>query len=336
MRHVNQLSLGLLALAGWLTCASIGHAQRPEEVLVGRWVLDHNRTAEASDEQTAQILAFFGSLTIDLRKDGTSQVIAISDDERKTQTGTWQVIEADGKSMDLEMFIGESKKKESFKATLLQAGDYLQLATTKDQPFKFVFILARDNEQRGFVPLFDGKSLAGWEGNEKMFRVEKGAIVAGTLKARIAHNEFLCTTDEYDDFELRLTARLVGQGQNAGVQFRSRRIPNHHEVIGYQCDIGASGERPIWGALYDESRRRKVLASGDDAKIKNVLKPDDWNELVIRCRGPRIQIWVNGYQTVDYTEPDDKIARRGIIGLQIHGGAPAEASYKDIRIKSLQ
>lgn len=192
------------------------------------------------------------------------------------------------------------------------------------------------DRQPGFVPLFDGKSLSGWEGNEKVFRVEKGAIVAGTLKARIPHNEFLCTTKEYGDFEMRLKARLVGQGKNAGVQFRSKRIPDHHEVIGYQCDIGVMRDQSIWGALYDESRRRKFLAIGNDTEIKKVFKPGDWNELVIRCQGPRVQIWLNGYQTVDYTEADDKIARRGIIGLQIHGGPPAEASYKEIRIKELE
>lgn len=190
--------------------------------------------------------------------------------------------------------------------------------------------------ESGFTPLFDGKSFSGWEGNEELFRVENGAIVAGTLKARIPRNEFLCTTKQYGDFELRLKARLLGEGKNAGIQLRSRRIPNHHEVIGYQCDVGSMGEQSIWGALYDESRRRKFLATGDDAQIKNVIKPGAWNDLVIRCDGPRIQIWVNGYQTVDYTEPDDKIARRGIIGLQIHGGPPAEASYKEIRIKQLE
>ena len=64
-------------------------------------------------------------------------------------------------------------------------------------------------------------------------------------------------------------------------------------------------------------------------------KADDWNDLVIRCEGPRIQIWVGSLQTVDYTEADDKILLRGRFGLQIHGGEPAEAAYKDIRIKRL-
>ncbi len=190
-------------------------------------------------------------------------------------------------------------------------------------------------DEKGFVSLFDGKTFAGWEGNLKTFRIEKGAIVGGSLKVRIPRNEFLCTKKTYGDFELRLKAKLTGKGNNAGIQFRSKRIPNHHEVIGYQCDMGAAFGRPIWGALYDESRRRKILAEGDKKQLKSALKPNDWNDFVIRCQGGVIQIWINGLRTVNYRETDDSIERSGVIGLQIHGGAPSEASYKDIRIKEL-
>ena len=181
-------------------------------------------------------------------------------------------------------------------------------------------------------PLFDGKSLDGWEGNQDVFRVQDGAIVAGTLKSRIARNEFLCTTKEYDDFELRLKVKVLGNGANAGIQIRSRRIPNHHEMIGYQADVGQGW----WGKLYDESRRRRVLAEPAKAEVlRGVLKRNDWNEYVIRCQGRRIQLWINGQQTVDYTEPDESIEQRGLIGVQIHGGPPSEAWYKDIRIREL-
>src|SRR5262245_50024583 len=152
-------------------------------------------------------------------------------------------------------------------------------------------------QEPGFVPLFDGKSLAGWEGDDKVFRVEGGAIVAGSLTEKIAHNDFLASKDEFGDFELRLKARLVGKGQNAGVQFRSQRISDHFEMIGYQCDMGMMQGRSIWGALYDESRRRKFLAEPQPEKLSAVLKSGDWNDLVIRCEGPRVQLWVNGVQT---------------------------------------
>jgi hypothetical protein len=192
----------------------------------------------------------------------------------------------------------------------------------------------KKSTEKGFSTLFDGKSLKGWEGNAKIFRVEDGAIVAGNLKEKIAHNEFLCTEKRFENFELRLQAKLVGQGKNAGIQFRSERISNHHEVKGYQCDIGVMQSRSIWGSLYDESRRRKFLAHGDAEKL-NKFAAEKWNDIVIICRDNHIQIWVNDVKTVDYQENEKDIPTDGIIGLQIHGGAPAEASYRNIRIKAL-
>ena len=121
--------------------------------------------------------------------------------------------------------------------------------------------------EKGFTPLFDGKSLKGWEGKKKFFRVQDGAIVAGFLDARIPNNEFLASEKEYANFELRFEAKLVGKGNNAGVQFRSQRIRNSHEMIGYQCDIGGWSKGTIWGFLYDESRRRKMLAEADRKSV---------------------------------------------------------------------
>ncbi|MEX2118334.1 MAG: DUF1080 domain-containing protein [Pirellulales bacterium] len=185
-------------------------------------------------------------------------------------------------------------------------------------------------EEKG-KPLFDGESFEGWEGNLDWFRIEDGAIVGGSLEKKIPRNEFLCTQEEYGDFELRLKFKVLGEGANAGVQVRSKRIPDHHEVSGYQADLGDGW----WGSLYDESRRNKILAKADPAVVDRALQRDDWNEYRIRCEGTRIQLWINGRQTVDYTEMDEGIAERGVIGLQIHGGPPSEAWYKKISIKEL-
>src|SRR5947208_14218608 len=108
------------------------------------------------------------------------------------------------------------------------------------------------------VPLSDGKTFKGWEGEtEKTWRIVDGAFVGGSLTEKVPHNEFLATEKSYANFELRVKFKLLGsEGMvNGGVQFRSVRIPNHFEMIGYQADMGDK----YWGSLYDESRRRKVL-----------------------------------------------------------------------------
>ncbi|MCL5097985.1 MAG: DUF1080 domain-containing protein, partial [Candidatus Omnitrophica bacterium] len=102
-------------------------------------------------------------------------------------------------------------------------------------------------------------------------------------------------------------------------------------VSGYQADLGQT----YWGNLYDESRRNKILVQANQAELKKVLKPNDWNDYRIRCQGRQIQLWINGHLTVNYTETEAQMDPAGIIGLQIHGGPPSEAWYKDLKIKSL-
>jgi hypothetical protein len=184
------------------------------------------------------------------------------------------------------------------------------------------------------VPLSDGKTFKGWEGDtEKTWRIVDGAFVGGSLTEKVPRNEFLATEKSYGNFELRLKFKLLGsEGMvNGGVQFRSVRIPNNFEMIGYQADMGDK----YWGALYDESRRRKVLATPDKELIDKTIKLNDWNDYRIRCEGPHIQLWVNGVQTVDYTETEPNIAMEGKIAVQIHGGGKAEAWYKEIALEEL-
>ena len=187
-----------------------------------------------------------------------------------------------------------------------------------------------------FILLFNGQNFDGWEGNLDFFRIENGAIVAGRLDGPVPRNEFLCTTKEYGDFELRLKFKLLGGARaNAGIQIRSRRAPKDskhpNEMIGYQADMGNGW----WGCLYDESRRNKVLTGPPKDRRDKIIKQDQWNDYRILCEGRRIQLWINGRQTVDYTEPDESIPQKGLIGLQIHSGPPAEAWYKDIALKRL-
>ena len=186
-------------------------------------------------------------------------------------------------------------------------------------------------DQEGFTPLFDGKTFQGWEGNRTVFRIENGAIVGGSLDRALPHNEFLCTKKEYGNFELRLKCKLLGKTANGGIQVRSRRVPHHYEVSGYQADMAEQ----FWGNLYDESRRDKTLAGASAETQRKIVRAGDWNDYVIRCQGRHIQLWLNGHQTIDYREPDETLLQTGIIGLQIHGGPASEAWYKDIVIQPL-
>ena len=180
------------------------------------------------------------------------------------------------------------------------------------------------------VALFDGKSWQGWEGNLDAFRIEEGAIVGGSLTKPVPRNDYLCSTETYADFELRLKFKVLGEGANAGIQIRSERVPNSNEMIGYQADLGDNW----WGCLYDE-RRHKLLTGPPEEQRSKIIRRADWNEYLIRCQGRRVQLWINGHPTVDYTEPDESIPQKGVIGLQIHVGSPSEAWYKNIELLKL-
>lgn len=185
------------------------------------------------------------------------------------------------------------------------------------------------------VAIFDGKTFTGWTGDTaKTWRIVDGAFVGGSLKEKVPQNEFLRTTRPYTNFVLRLKFKLLGKEGfvNGGVQVRSEpatKPPN--EMVGYQCDIGEGW----WGALYDESRRNKVLVKPDPAAVEKAMKRGDWNEYEIRCEGRRIRSKINGVEMIDYTEPDASLPQHGLIGLQVHGNGVTEALYKDITVEEL-
>lgn len=184
--------------------------------------------------------------------------------------------------------------------------------------------------------LFDGRSLAGWEGDLKWWRVADGALTGGSTTEKIPRNFFLATTRSFQNFDLRLKLKLTGDPVtgliNSGVQIRSLRVPADTEMSGYQVDAGDKW----WGKLYDESRRNKVIAEPVDATAADAaVKKGDWNEYHIRTEGPRIRAWINGVPTVDYTEANPAIAFDGHIGIQIHGGGIALVQVKDVTLEEL-
>src|SRR6185503_5318645 len=186
------------------------------------------------------------------------------------------------------------------------------------------------------VSLFEGRTLAGWEGNPRIWRVQDGTLTGGSLTETVKQNEFLATTRDYTNFIVRFKIKLTGTNGfiNSGFQIRSQRVPNNSEMAGYQCDFG----EPNWyGAIYDESRRNKVMAPSDMKALRPALRVNDWNDYVIRADGPRVTTWINGVMGTDFHEPDLSIPNYdwGKLGIQIHGGGKAVVHVKDISIEEL-
>ena len=184
------------------------------------------------------------------------------------------------------------------------------------------------------ISLFDGKTLHGWEGDPKYFRVEENCIVAGRLDCPIRGNHFLVSDQEFHNFDLVFESKLIGKGKNAGVQFWSQRVPNSNEMIGYQCDIGSFKDGFLWGWLYDESRRNQFLATTSQKELSNWVNPKGtWNHLRVLAREQKMSIWLNNNLTITYEEKDQDIPTFGKMGLQVHGGPPLEAWYRKIEVR---
>ncbi|MGN6385965.1 MAG: DUF7133 domain-containing protein, partial [Verrucomicrobiota bacterium] len=182
--------------------------------------------------------------------------------------------------------------------------------------------------------LFDGKTLNGWEGSDKSWRVQDGCLTGGSLENVVKQNEFLATTRDYTNFIVRFKIKLTGTEGfiNSGFQIRSQRVPNNSEMSGYQCDFG---DPNWWGAIYDESRRDKVLSPSNMKDLGPVIRRQDWNEYVIRAVGPKITTWINGVEGTDYIESDPAIPEWGKLGIQVHGGGKTLVQMKDIEIQEL-
>ena len=185
------------------------------------------------------------------------------------------------------------------------------------------------------VPLFDGETLDGWVFTKGVWRVEDGAITAGSLEKKFPRNEFVSTEKSYANFELTLKIKCSGDPKtgliNSGIQIRSARLPNG-SVAGYQIDCGAGW----FGKIYDEHRRGLIYPEPlDPAALAKAIDVFGWNEYRILAEGPRIQVWINGVKASDYTEANPSIPLEGIIAPQIHGGGNTVVQFKEVTLREL-
>jgi hypothetical protein len=181
--------------------------------------------------------------------------------------------------------------------------------------------------EQGFEPLFDGKTLNGWDGDPRLWKARDGMIVGSTEGVDLKDNSFLIRKGNYRDFILRLEMKL--RNHNSGVQFRSEALPNW-VVRGYQADAAQDN---YWGCLYEEKGTRGILVNGWKDKAEKVVKLKDWNDYEISCDGDHIQLKLNGLTTADL---HDSARKEGIIALQLHRGPPMEVYFRNIRLKKLK
>lgn len=179
------------------------------------------------------------------------------------------------------------------------------------------------------MPLFDGKTLAGWHGDPAVFSARDGMIVGRTRG--VESDTFLAADREYGDFELKLRFQLVDGKGNSGVQFRSDWNGGH--VRGYQADIGEDRWGLWWGMLYEE-RGRGMLARPDPAAVKARIDPVGWNTYEISAVGRRVVLRLNGLETARFDDPEPH--PKGVIALQVHSNFDMEVRFRDIVIREVR
>jgi hypothetical protein len=183
-------------------------------------------------------------------------------------------------------------------------------------------------DEAGFQPLFDGKTLKGWDGDPRLWSVKEGAIVGSTEGVTIDNNTFLIYRDkQFGDFVFRAQVKL--RNHNSGIQFRSEAFPNW-VCRGYQADMA---EGNWWGGIYEEGGKRGVMVNGWKDKAEKVVKPADWNDIEIYCKGDEIRITLNGLVTA---ELKDSLKLQGILAFQLHKGPPMEVRFRNIRVRELK
>jgi hypothetical protein len=229
-----------------------------------------------------------------------------------------------------------------------------QLFAAAVAAFLVVSVRAADE---GFVSLFNGKDLTGWEGRPQHWSVKDGAITGTTTKEHPAEgNNFLIWKGgTVANFELHATYRIVANNKvgfgNSGIQYRSKDLGNF-VAGGYQADFEAG--KTYSGILYEERGRgilaqrgqmtwiqpdgkiRVVANMGSSEEIQAGIKQNDWNEYIVIARGNHLTHIINGRVTVDVTDDQvEKAAKSGILALQLHAGQPMTVQFKKIELKKL-
>ncbi len=214
----------------------------------------------------------------------------------------------------------------------------------------------------GWIALFNGKDLTGWEGLEGHWSVVDGAIQCEETKEKSVQSDLILLAskqnpEKFANFELRYSWKFVTPTGNSGVQIRGKiDKPETKHVGGYQADIDAGnqytgiiydeagvaggrgimskrGEKTTWD---DKNKRSATPLDKNDAQIKAIIKPHgEWNESVVTVDGNHITYSINGQVTTEMIDNSPKACKNGVIGLQMHAGFTMTVQFKDFKIKML-
>jgi hypothetical protein len=227
-----------------------------------------------------------------------------------------------------------------------------------------------ETKQKGFVQMFDGKTLNGWEGDPAYWRVENGKIVGEITPATLLkRNSFLIWRGGTPaDFELTLEFKITQAG-NSGINYRSEELKDIPFALkGYQLDI--DGANRYTGQNYEERGRTTLAYRGQktvinaqnveksistvQSKIKNnawtdltvagslgesdtllqKIKSEDWNTCRLVAKGNSLKHYINGVLMSEVIDNDLVNGKsKGLLGMQVHVGPPMKVEYRKIMIK---
>lgn len=209
----------------------------------------------------------------------------------------------------------------------------------------------------GFVEIFNGKDLTGWEGYKGYWSVKDGAISGNEEKATSKHTFLIYKGGPVSDFEFHYKFRFTTPTGNSGMQFRSKVKDEKNFVVGgYQADCDAGNQ--FTGIIYDEAgvaggrgvmskRGEKTHWDADnkrtDEKLPDPIDPKkdikpvgEWNECVLIAKGNHITYSINGKVSTDLTDDSPKALKEGVLAIQIHGGFTMGVEFKDLKLKTLK
>ena len=217
------------------------------------------------------------------------------------------------------------------------------------------------DDAAGFVPIFDGKTLNGWDGDPTFWRAEAGSIVGETTPEKVVkvNNFLIWRGGTLKDFELKVEFRL--SGTNSGIQYRSTELPAIGKWVlkGYQADLDFT--QGFVGNIHDErgrspsgeghvvlSRRGHVTrivdgpkykaigTIGDTTLLRGAMNVNGWNRYHIIARGAVIlQLLNNQLMSVAIDEDSAHAVPEGVLGFQMHTGPPFKIEYRNVLYRRL-